>query len=137
MLTKHMDREGIVQLLKERGNFEGVPATALASLVGHGEPAGYPPGAHLTEQGKLGDALWILLSGRVGIEVDGLENSQIDAPGTLLGEISAVSRTPATATVVALTEVSALRISHQDLHRVLSSSRQLASALLRSLAKYL
>lgn len=132
-----MEQETILQLLTERGLFEGASTDMLSQLVSHGHEVEIAPEALLIEQGKIGEAVWILLSGTVRIIVDGKESHHLNAPATLLGEISAVSQTPATATVQAHDKVLALRITHQDFHKALNGSKELANLVLRSLSKYL
>ncbi|MDF1754737.1 MAG: cyclic nucleotide-binding domain-containing protein [Verrucomicrobiales bacterium] len=132
-----MDQPEIIQLMTAKHLFEGASPEELGSLVDHGEVLAVPDGELLIEQGKIGEAVWILLDGVVTIFVDGAESHQLDTPGTILGEISAVSRIASTASVKATGEVSALRISHESLHLALSSSQKLAESVLRSMTKYL
>jgi len=133
-----MDREGIIGLMAGNPLFQGATAEVLGDFVDHGEVVRIEDGVILIEQGKIGEAVWMLLEGKVRIIVDGVVSHDLGAPGTILGEISAISHTAATATVVTLEgAVSALRISHQQFHKALASSQGLASSVLRSLAKYL
>ncbi len=118
--------------------FQGATPEVLGDFVDHGEVVKIEEGVNLIEQGKIGEAVWMLLDGKVRIIVNGVVSHDLDTPGTIVGEISAVSHTAATATVVAMDgPVSALRISHQQFHKALAVSQVLASSVLRSLAKYL
>jgi len=121
----------------QRGLFEGASADELAQLVDHGTQETIVSETLLIEQGKIGEAVWILLGGTVRIVENGKEKHQLDSPGTILGEISAVSLTAATATVQAHGEAEALKISHQDFHKALTSNAKLAKSVLRSMSKYL
>ena len=123
--------------MTERSLFEGASAEVLGQLVDHGQQASIESDVLLIEQHKIGEAVWVLLDGTVRIIENGKEKHQLNAPGTLLGEISAVSLTAATATVQAHGQVQALRISHQDFHKALSANEELANSVLRSMSKYL
>ena len=132
-----MGRDEIIVLLSGSSLFEGASPELLGDLVDQGEVISMERGRDLIIQGKNTEAVWVLLSGSVVIFVDEEAQRKLDEAGTILGEISAVSHTPATATVQAATELSALRIPQQGFHKALSSSEELATSVLRSLAKYL
>lgn len=132
-----MTQEEIVDLMAKTHLFEGVPLEVLTRLVDHGRISTVSGGEVMIQHGKIGQAVIVLLNGTVSVLVDDEESHQMNKPGTILGEISAVSHTPATATVRAATDVQVLEISHQDFHKVLTSSETLASSVLRSLSKYL
>ena len=59
------------------------------------------PGDVLIEQGDDPGRIWVLESGSVTVERDGVAFAQIDSPGAVFGEMSVVLGRPATATVVA------------------------------------
>lgn len=62
-------------------------------------------GAAVIREGSQPGRLWVLRSGSVTIERDGVAFARIDAPGAVFGEMSWVLDKPATATVRAATEV--------------------------------
>lgn len=132
-----LKRETIIDLMAKRSLFEGATPEILGSLVDLGEIKTLPKNTLMIEQGKIGEAVWVLLEGTVDVEVNQVKSHSLDIPGTILGEISAVSHIPATATVRTASELEALCISHQDFHQALAASESLASSVLRSLAKYL
>ena len=132
-----MDRDEIIALMAGRRLFEGASPELLGELVDQGEFISFKNGDNLISQGEIGEAIWVLLSGSVVIYIDEVAQQRIDDCGAILGEISAVSHTSATATVKAATDVSALSIPHQSFHKALASSEKLATSVLRSLAKYL
>jgi len=55
----------------------------------------------LIEQGAEPSKMWVLESGSVTVERDGIAFARIDSPGAVFGEMSVVLGRPATATVVA------------------------------------
>ncbi|MDF1812178.1 MAG: cyclic nucleotide-binding domain-containing protein [Verrucomicrobiales bacterium] len=132
-----MEKEQIIAVMSGRRLFEGASPQDLGDLVDHGEVVSIKKGDHMIEQGKIGEAVWVLLDGKVSVIENESEPQELDSPGTILGEISAISHTAATATVRAASDLSALRIPHRNFHTALTSSQKLASSVLRSMSKYL
>ena len=62
-------------------------------------------GAVLIEEGTDPGRLYVLKSGSVTIERDGVAFARIESPGAVFGEMAVVLRKPATATVRAETDV--------------------------------
>ena len=62
-------------------------------------------GDTLIEAGEARGDLYILVSGRLKVERDGIEIARIAEPGTLVGEMSVLLGTDHSATVTALTPV--------------------------------
>jgi CRP/FNR family cyclic AMP-dependent transcriptional regulator len=58
-----------------------------------------PAGAVLIETGAMASAMYVLASGTVTIERDGVPFARIDTPGAIFGEMSIVLNQPASATV--------------------------------------
>lgn len=131
-----MERDEVIELISIRKLFDGASPEELGKFVDVSHEVSIEKDSLMIEEGKMGEAVWILIDGSVAILVDG-EERLLDEPGTIFGEISAVSQTAATATVRAATEVKARKIPHQDFHRALTSSQELAASVLRSMSKYL
>lgn len=132
-----MQHAELVNLLGQNEAFETAPAAALDTLVEAAEVCALEDGATLIQQGKTGESIWLLLKGELDVLVDGDQANHILGKGEVVGEISAVSQTPATATVMSKGPVEALKIPQTALHEVMKTSPQLASSVLRSMAKYL
>ncbi len=79
--------------------------TDVLSLVADLPQRVLPEGAVLLEQGADPGAMYVLVSGSLGIERDGDQFARISHPGAIFGEMSVVLEQPVTATVRALTEV--------------------------------
>ncbi len=67
-----------------------------------------PAGDKVIEQGAAGGAVLVLVKGVVAVERDDARLAVLDTPGALLGEVSTVLDRPASASVIALTEVTLL-----------------------------
>ncbi|MEM7600606.1 MAG: cyclic nucleotide-binding domain-containing protein [Verrucomicrobiota bacterium] len=132
-----MEHAELVSLLGKNDAFETAPPEALEKLVDSAELISLEPGTSLISQGKSGESIWLLIDGEIDVFVDGEAVNHISERGAVVGEISAVSQTPATATVQSKGQVKALSIPQESLHGVMKTSPQLAASILRSMAKYL
>jgi CRP-like cAMP-binding protein len=132
-----MNEADLISLLKAGADFARVGERSLGELVRAGvvrEPA---PGSEIIRQGEASPQIWILLDGELEVIIDGSAVNRISRPGELVGQISAVSLIPATATVRVAAPSTCLSVSHQSLHQLFGAYPDLAEALLRSMAKYL
>ena len=132
-----MEHAELVSLLGKNHAFESAPPGALEQLVEAAELTSLEDSSPLITQGRTGESIWLLIDGELDVFVDGDHVNHIDTQGEVVGEISAVSLTPATATVQSKGRVEALRIPQASLHEVMKTSPQLAASILRSMAKYL
>lgn len=86
-----------------------------ARILAIGAPAEFPPGAVLMHQGDPGTSLFILLSGLVKVTVTTSAGAEtilaLRGRGDVVGELAAIDENPRTATVCALGQVGALRVS--------------------------
>lgn len=132
-----MNTAGLTELFSKCDVFSTLPQEALENLINQGTLHHLEPGAILIHEGKTGEGIWGLVTGDFDVYIDGQVINRVTAPGEVVGEISAVSHTPATATVKAATEASALGIPHDKLHEAMKESPALAEALIRSMTRYL
>ena len=132
-----MEQIELAGLLEKNEAFSSAPREALMQLVAAGAVTDLPDGSPLIQQGNTGESIWMLIEGTLDVFVDGDIVNHIENCGEVVGEISAVSLTAATATVKSKGEVKALQIPQKDLHDVMKTSPQLAASMLRSMAKYL
>lgn len=132
-----MNESDLISLLKASEDFARVGERPLGELVRSGvvrEPA---VGSDIIRQGEASPQIWVLLAGELEVFIDGAPANRVSRPGEVVGQISAVSLIPATATVRVATPSTCLSVSHQSLHRLFGAYPDLAEALLRSMAKYL
>lgn len=74
----------------------------------------YAPGDKILEQGALNFLLFFLKSGVVSVFVDGRKITEVDKPGDVLGEMSVLSRSPCSATLVAKSTVTVWELPTKD-----------------------
>jgi CRP-like cAMP-binding protein len=132
-----MNESELTSLLRENAEFSRVTDPALAALIHSGEMHDLDAGEELIRQGESGQRIWVLIEGELEALVDGEIVNRVTRAGEVVGQISAVSFTPATATVRMADAGKCLAVSHGDLHGVMEKYPDLAEAFLRSMAKYL
>lgn len=101
--------EPTLQLLREVPAFAELPLTAFERLSGGMEPLAFEPGETLMREGDPGDRFVVIESGEVEVTADGRPMGRLGR-GAGLGEIALLRRSPRTATVTALTPVTAYAI---------------------------
>lgn len=120
------------------GAFLTLPDDARASLaVGAGHVVA-PAGARILHEGERGDAAYVLMSGLVRAESDGVLLGLLSGPA-LLGEIAVLDDVPRTASVCAEAECRLLRIDREALREAAAAHPRFAAAMrdrVRELAAY-
>jgi CRP-like cAMP-binding protein len=94
-------------------------------------------GDWLIREGDVGDAAYILVSGRCEVckQVKGRRESvRMLGPGDVFGETSILASTPRTASVVALTEVVAVIVTADVLEREIGAMKPWMGSFIRALA---
>jgi MFS family permease len=96
--------EPMVQLMREVDLFDQVPLTGIERLVEGFVPVTFEAGSALMRQGDPGDRFIVIDTGEVEVSVDGRPMGRLGhAAG--VGEIALLRRSPRTATVTALSDV--------------------------------
>jgi len=135
--NRTMNETDLIRVLKDSSDFARVSEGSLKGLVGIGVVVEPAEGSDIIRQGEPGRQIWILIEGELEILIDGESVNLVSLPGEVVGQISAVSLIPATATVRVAAPSKCLSIPHQSLHQLFGTYPDLAEALLRSMAKYL
>src|SRR5215208_1976989 len=112
------DPSALLETLSRQPLVAELPAEDRELLAGLAAFAMLPAGALLTEEGAAVSKLWILIDGRVSVEVGrGAARTSIAVlgPGALLGEASYLSGRPASASVTLITESRLIEVAHAHL----------------------
>jgi MFS family permease len=114
-----------IDLLRDLDLFTGAGRQVLERLAQSAEEQHVPSGTVLIKQGDPADALWVLADGTLSVEVDQegrrFQRPHVQAPG-YVGEIGLLRGIPRTATVVAATDCTLLRITGDDFLGALDTS---------------
>ena len=122
--------------------FDGASDAIFDRLVELAEGVSFSVGEELITQGKRCEHLYFSISGEFAIFVQDGEVQQniasVSGYGKVVGEIGAVSGLPATATVRVTSEAAEfLKLDGAGFQKIISVEPELASTVLRSLARYL
>ncbi len=126
-----------VKMLKQVPLFSGMSPAKLKLLAFTSERVLYRAGEVLFRQGDVGDAAFVILSGRADVVVDGsagpVKVAEIDE-NAIVGEIAILCDIARTATVIAVTQVEALRISKESFVKLLADFPEMTIEVMRVLA---
>lgn len=110
-----------IQLLQSMPIFGAIDSRALEILLQGTVNVGIRAGEHFFRQGETADAMFVLESGRAAIvkrwESRDYPLGQLGV-GDCFGEMALIDLFPRSASVVALEDCSALRLTNADLYRV-------------------
>lgn len=97
----------------------------------------YIPGQIIFKEGDIGQAMYIIRSGRVVVAKGDLEKPTVlgyRGVGEIIGEMALLENRPRFASIVALEKVSLLRIKREDFLRFLRTNADLGMSILRALS---
>jgi MFS family permease len=97
-------KEGLVDLLLKVPEFAELPMTAVERVAEGLVPFSASAGTALMTQGEAGDRFVVVENGEIEVLVDGRPIHRL-GPGSGVGEIALLRRSPRTATVNAITDV--------------------------------
>jgi signal transduction histidine kinase len=119
--------------LRKSPLFEGLSDEELKRLMDNAKPLSLRAGEYLMKQGEPGDSAYVVLKGEFEIrKQSGQSVIKIDVrnPGDVLGEMALLSRSPRSASVIAITDSETLCISQEDFENLLATSSTAALAVL-------
>jgi CRP-like cAMP-binding protein len=126
-----------VGMLRQVPLFSGVAPAKLKLLAFTSDRVTYAPGQLLFRQGDVGDAAYVVLSGKAEVMVDSpagqIKVAEVD-PNSIVGEIAILCNVSRTATVRATTAVEALRIRKDHFLRLLGEYPEMTVEIMRVLA---
>ena len=113
--------------------FANLPSDFLKQLANEAHYANFLPEDTIIYQGDVGDSLYIILSGRVRVLIANAagENEQVAerGEGALIGIRALRANSKRSATVVAITYVTCLRLTASDILRFATENAELAERL--------
>ena len=127
----------LVTLLKEKDLFSRVPDDDLRKLIQAGEEISYAAGERIIRQDDLNESLYVIVNGRVEIDIEDVTTITSRGPGHVIGEMSMISEAPRSANCDALTDVTVIQISHTVFRRYMETMPGLAVGLLYETVRHL
>lgn len=125
-----------VLILKSADLFHLVPEEDLAEIASHMESLYLDPDEVVIKQGDIGDELYILVSGGVRVEIDGIDKGLMP-DGAVFGDLAALDPEPRAATITTTEPSHALVLSNEHLMGLFESNVEIASGVISTLVRRL
>ncbi|MBZ0118243.1 MAG: cyclic nucleotide-binding domain-containing protein, partial [Sandaracinaceae bacterium] len=125
-----------VLLLKGASLFARVSSEDLMPLAVAADERTYAKGETIVREGEVGDALFVILHGRVSVLRGGSRLATL-GPGETVGEMAVLDAEPRSATVRADEETAVLVIASEDFYEVLREQVEIAEGVIRTLTRRL
>ena len=125
-----------VLVLKSADLFHLVPDEDLAEIASHMESLYLDPDEVVIRQGDIGDELYILVSGRVRVEIDGADKGAMPE-GAVFGDLAALDPEPRAATIITTEPSHALVLSNEHLLGLFESNVEIAVGVISTLVRRL
>lgn len=125
-----------VDLLSQVPLFAGLSRRHLRQLVEHADVVSFREREKIVDAGQPGGTFYVILEGETKVVRGGKTIGRM-APGDFFGEISLLDGGPRTATVVAETPVTAIRIFKRSFDRVVAQEPTVAAKILAVVARRL
>lgn len=112
--------------------FGSLAADVQAELRAIASPTAFVGGELLIREGEVGDDLFVVVSGTVGVVLESDDEPTFSdpmGPGSIVGEMSLLTGEPRRADVVALSDVRGLRIAYGPLRALMTREPAVASLL--------
>jgi CRP-like cAMP-binding protein len=129
-MPRQVGKSRRAELIKGVWLFELCTPRELAAVGAITEQVEVAPGDVLTRQGEVGTELYIVLSGRATVDVDGRSVGDVGA-GEFFGEMSLLDGGPRSATVTATEPMQLLVVDWRDMTGLFGTSPSVAEKMLR------
>ncbi len=128
-----------VSQLSDTGLFEGLSAQDIIAMAGHAVPRDYPRNTIVLRQGEPPHSLYIVLSGKVKVYVNGKDGKELVlgtlGPNGYFGEMALIDDSPRSANVRTTTESKIAVVSKANFMKCVGRNPEIAMNLLRTLAQ--
>jgi CRP-like cAMP-binding protein len=128
-----LGRQGL-DLLAQVPLFSGLSRRHLRPLAEHADVVGFRERETIVETGQPGGTFYVILEGEAKVTRGGRTIDRM-GPGDFFGEISLLDGGPRTASVIAETPVTAIRIFKRSFDAVLSQEPGVAARILAVVAR--
>ncbi|WP_051664031.1 cyclic nucleotide-binding domain-containing protein [Dyadobacter crusticola] len=123
-----------VIVLKNTQLFSQTPENVLSSIAPIMKEVTYSEGQQIFAKGDLGDSMYIIYTGSVGI-YDGTKQLALFDKGEIFGELALLDTEPRSASTVAETDVLVFRIDQEDFFELMEERDEILKNVLRILCQ--
>lgn len=134
---KVVARARAVQILRKITVLDGLLEDEYFKVLSMCNSAAIRAGETLFNQGDEGKSMYILLSGEIKINIEGVGTVHTMKAGEILGEISLVKRVKRTATAVASEDSVLLQLYNEILHEVVQKFPRIGYIIMKNVARIL
>jgi hypothetical protein len=128
-----------MMLIRQVPIFSELDAEDLEELASIVEERRINADKDLFREGDVGDAVYLIVKGRVRVFVGGGQRAEKTinelGPGACIGEMAVLDRSPRSATVRALESTRALRVPGEGFKRVMSERPEMSEAIVAELVR--
>ena len=121
--------DAMTRLLRSVPLFHGLSVRELGEIRRAGEDVQFQQGATIVTEGLLAGDFYLVLEGRAEVLLRGRRRRVLEA-GDYFGEMSVIDGGPRSATVRALTRVTALRLDRREFLRLLDREGSIGRKIL-------
>lgn len=126
-----------VFLLQGAELFRQVPIQDLVEIAQLCQEMTFESGERFIQQGDEGDCLYILATGQASVVVEGHGQIAVSKQGDMIGEMAIISNNPRSASCIALTDITALQITHADFWALMEENPAVTLSVLKVIVKRL
>lgn len=126
-----------VFLLQGAELFRRVPIQDLVVIAQLCQEVTFKSGERFIQAGDEGDCLYILATGEASVVMEGVGQIAVSKQGDVIGEMAIISNNPRSATCVALSDITALKITHADFWALMEENPAVTLSVLQVIVKRL
>ncbi len=115
--------------------FGEVHGAALIPVARVAREIHFDAGEPFIRQGDAGDSLYIIVDGEASVVIDEVGQVAQRGPKSIIGEMAIISRKPRSATCIAITDITALKVDFDDFWQLLEEQPELALGVIKVLAR--
>ena len=126
-----------VLFLKQVQLFTEISGEEIAGLLPIVDERTFAEGTEIITQGDVGDSLFIIVEGEVGIAIDGRPTGTVLKSRDVIGELAILTGDPRAATCTALSEVLTLRIHRDPFWQLIRERPEVSVGVITILLRYI
>jgi len=132
--TRQISEMERIIVLKNTQLFSKTPENVLSSIAPIMKEVSYQEGQEIFAKGDIGDSMYIIYAGEVGI-YDGTKQLALFDKGEIFGELALLDTEPRSATTLAESDVLLFRIDQEDFFELMEERDEILRNVLRILCQ--
>lgn len=125
-----------VLFLKSIDLFSQIPGEDLSQIAQITDEVQYEEGDEIFHEGDPGDSLYLVIEGRVRVHRGGSEVAVL-GERQVFGEMALLDSEPRSASVLAITDLTLLKIARDDFTEILAEKAEIAQGIIKVLTRRL